>query len=147
MLLLQRYSDSNQSTLGLLFVNKKFFCYTLEDMYNNVKIPGKTRIPAGRYKLGIRKADTPLTLKYRERYPWFKNHIEVLNVPGFTGIYIHIGNTDRDTDGCILVGDSVNNNTITTGLLSNSTQAFKRLYEHIYPNVENLSIEIRDEIL
>lgn len=153
--ILQRFSDNRESTLGLLFSKKYheskptliFECYVLEDEFRLEKLKGETRIPAGEYKLGIQNQLTDLTQKYRLKYPWFKNHIQIMDVPGFTGIYIHIGNTDKDTDGCLLLGDNADNNRLGGGSVSNSTQAFKRFYSNYYELIElgSCTIEIRDE--
>lgn len=154
--ILQRFSDNRDCTLGLLFKeltdgNGKrlvFQSYTLEDEYRDVKVAKETRIPAGFYELCLQKNDTPKTLAYRAKYPWFKDHIEVTKVKGFVGVYIHIGNKDEDTEGCILLGDTANNNNITTGEISSSTVAFKRFYETVYELLSKgnkIFLEIRDE--
>lgn len=133
---LLRFNDNKESTIGLLFLNGTFFCYTLEDEHRDVKVRGETRIPEGTYKLGLRKEDTPLTLSYRKKHPFFKHHIEVLNVPNFSGIYIHPGNNDAHTDGCILTGNIVYNNRKEKGMLGDSVSAWKELYEILYPHLE-----------
>ncbi len=73
----------------------RFICNTLEDCVrpDSIKIPGQTAIPAGEYKL---------ILDYSEKFKKIMPHI--LDVPGFSGIRIHSGNTEADTEGCILVG-------------------------------------------
>lgn len=127
----------------------RFYCYGIEDEYREVKVSKETRIPAGFYELGIRQDETPKTIQYRTKYTWFKKHIEILKVPGFTGVYIHIGNTDADTDGCLLLGDNADNNQIGDGSISNSTNAFKRFYSEIYPLLEagnKVHLTIRDEV-
>lgn len=155
-LTLQRFSDNRQSTTGLLFKSidaggKKQFRllgFTLEDEHRDEKVMGETRIPAGLYEVGFNKADTPLTKKYKAKFPsFFTYHLEVKNVPGFVGIYIHLGNSDIDSMGCILVGDAVDNNTIGGGTITNSTQAFTRIYKEISDALEGgkVFIEIRDE--
>lgn len=149
--LLQRFSDNKDSTLGWLFkkgVMTPFQCYTLEDEFRTSKISGETRIPAGVYPLVLQKIETPKTVAYRQKYPWFNDHIMIDRVPGFIGIYIHIGNTDSDSDGCVLLGDSADNNSIGPGSISNSTLAFKRFYSVVYEYLSkgnNATIEIRDE--
>jgi len=156
-LLLQRFSDNRDSTLGLLF--KKvldgtedrlhLMAYTLEDEYREQKVSKETRIPAGFYEVIINQADTEKTLAYRKKYaPWFKYHLMLKNVPGFTGIYIHIGNTDADTEGCILLGDSADNNAVSAGNVTNSTVSFQRFYKEVYGILESgqkVHIEVRDE--
>lgn len=69
---------------GSLYVNDKFFCYTLEPV---------NAIPEGRYKLGWHSSP-----HLREVVPI------LLDVPGRSYILIHVGNTVKDTEGCILVG-------------------------------------------
>jgi hypothetical protein len=118
--------------------------YTLEDEYREIKRAFETRIPAGIYKIDIQQADTPLTMKYRDKYPWFKKHLEIKNVPGFVGVYLHIGNFDADSAGCILLGDNSDNNTIGPGSVSNSTACFKRFYEFVYPHLP-ITLIIKDE--
>lgn len=126
-----RLFDTGDETIGAMYVNGKFFCYTLEDERRDVKVKGETRIPEGVYKLGIQETVTPLTTSYRSRYDFFTNHLHVKDVPNFTGIYIHVGNTDEDTAGCILVGKSA-----TTTSLRSSTVAYKELYEQVIPFAE-----------
>lgn len=118
--ILQRFSDNRESTLGLLLKKTErgilFQCYTVEDQYQEVKVKEETRIPAGKYEIVIQRTETPKTLSYRKRYPnWFKSHLMLKDVPGFTGIYIHIGNTDDDSEGCILLGDNADNNRLGGG--------------------------------
>lgn len=155
-LVFQRFSDNRKSTIGLMFKKIQvgteqrlhFVAYGLEDEHRDVKVKAETRIPAGFYELGLRQDETPKTIQYRTKYPWFKKHIEILKVPGFTGVYIHIGNTDADTEGCLLLGDNADNNQIGDGSISNSTNAFKRFYSEVYPLLEagkKVCLTIRDE--
>ncbi len=147
MIKILRYSDNGDSTLGLTLIDGKFFCYTLEDEEREIKIKGETRIPEGVYKLGIRQGLTPMTKKYQNRYDWFENHIENLHIPNFKYVYIHIGNYERDTAGCLLLGDAPNNNQIKKGKVGESTNAFKRFYEKIFPKLkagEEILIEFKD---
>ncbi len=133
---------------------KDFLGYTLEDQFQAVKQMKETRIPAGRYRLVLNKnvdlnADN-LTTRYRKRYPqWFKYHIMLLGVPGFTGIYIHIGNKDDDTDGCLLLGDRSDNLALKReNPLTESTPAFHRFYMKYYPLLDQdvmVYLTIEDE--
>lgn len=85
-------------TLGKLFVNGVRLYYTVEDAVRDEKIYGKTAIPFGVYNVVI-------TMSHRFRKP-----LPLLeNVPGFEGIRIHSGNTELDTDGCIIVGKTRTN--------------------------------------
>ena len=151
--ILQRFSDNRDSTLGLLFkltqTGKLLFqAYTLEDEFRQSKVTKETRIPAGKYEVVVQENETPKTLQYRERYKWFVNHLMLKNVPGFTGIYIHVGNKDEDTDGCILLGDNADNNQIGPGSISNSTASFMRFYKEVFDWLDGgnkVFIEVRDE--
>lgn len=94
-LLLRRVERWPGSTIGELSVDKQFVCYTVEDVVrpNNVKVPGATAIPAGRYRVIVTHSPrfgVPLPL--------------LLDVPGYSGVRIHPGNTAADTEGCILPG-------------------------------------------
>jgi hypothetical protein len=90
-----RKKNSTQSTLGELFINEQFHCYTLEDVVrpDGVKVYGETAIPGGRYKLAVTHSQ-----RFQQRMP------QILDVPRFEGVRIHAGNTHKDTLGCILVG-------------------------------------------
>jgi hypothetical protein len=92
-------------TIGILLINSDFACFTLEDRFREVKVPKVTRIPAGTYSLTLRTWGTHhehFLLKYGE--DWHKGMIQLQNVPNFSDILIHVGNTATDTDGCILIG-------------------------------------------
>lgn len=132
-----RVAHTSNSTLGILsFDEENPWAFIIEDEPRDIKIVGETRIPCGRYKLGIRKQDTPLTLKHRKAYgSWFKYHIELLNVPKFTGIYIHSGNTEKHTMGCQILGDAMK---VVSGEFEcrNSIKTTKAFYERVYPLLE-----------
>ena len=74
--------------------------------------------------------------------------LEVCDVPNFKYILIHCGNTDEDTAGCLLVGDTQeNNSTKTGGFIGKSTQAYQRIYPPIAKALdqgETVSIAYRD---
>ena len=156
--LLQRYSDNRESTLGLFFkMSSKLVLmgYSLEDEFREVKVKGETRIPAGKYQIIINRAETPLTLKYRKRYNWFEFHLMLKDVPDFVGIYFHVGRNDDWTDGCITIGNQVNNNSITDGEITDSPNCFKKFYQELYDHLDHkfngkydndAFVEIRDEI-
>jgi hypothetical protein len=150
--ILQRYSDNGDDTLGLMFSGEEYNLslagYTLEDEKRIVKVKGETRIPAGKYELKLRKVDSPLTLKYRNRFHWFTYHIQIMEVPNFNYVYVHIGNNDEDTDACVLIGDSTNNNMIVPGFIAKSSPAYERWYVRHRDHLEagnQAFIEIRDE--
>jgi len=91
----ERTDFSETSTIGKLYVDDQFECYTLEDKVRPVKIKGKTAIPAGRYEVIVN-----FSQRFGRMLPLF------LNVPNFEGVRIHPGNTAADTEGCILVGET-----------------------------------------
>jgi len=80
-------------TIGKLYIDGDYFCDTLEDAVRKEKIVGKTAIPVGRYK--VKKTYSP---RFKKVLP------EILNVPNFSGVRIHSGNTAKDTEGCLLLG-------------------------------------------
>lgn len=92
-LTLKRNFKGPDYTIGKLYIDGHYFCDTLEDTVRKVKIAGKTAIPAGTYK--VKKTMSP---RFQKILP------EILNVPNFTGVRIHSGNTAADTDGCLLLG-------------------------------------------
>lgn len=82
-------------TIGRMLIDGKFECFTLEDGIRTNKVYGETAIPVGRYPVTITNS------------PSFKRLLPLLeNVPNFSGIRIHPGNSKVDTLGCILVGQS-----------------------------------------
>lgn len=90
----KRTFKGTEYTIGKLYIDGHYLCDTLEDtVRNGVKIAGKTAIPAGTYQ--VKKTMSP---RFKKILP------EILNVPGFTGVRIHAGNTAADTDGCLLLG-------------------------------------------
>ncbi len=144
---LTRFSSGEESTLGLLFANDRFFCYTLEDQFNEPKIPGETRIPAGTYDIKLR-AEGGMYPRYKARFsPWHRGMLWLQDVPGFQYIYIHVGNKDDDSEGCILVGEGQVTNITERGQVTSSVAAYKRLYEEVLDALsynEKVSITVVD---
>lgn len=142
-----RYVDDGETTLGLLFLQDKFFCYTLEDTYRNVKVKEKTRIPKGTYNVDFNRNETGLTLKYRKTRSWFVYHLHVQNVKGFQGIYIHSGSTHEHTEGCLLVASGIYSEDAKSSIF-NSKVTFERLYKTLKPKLdqgEKVRIKYIDE--
>ena len=125
-----------------------FLCYTLEDEAREVKVKGETRVPAGTYKIELR-TEGGFNNKYTKKYGDFhKGMLHVTNVPNFEFILIHTGNDDSHTAGCLLVGDSQENNVIIKdGFIGKSVNAYKRIYPDISKaivNGEDVTIEYID---
>jgi len=131
-----RYSWNEDATLGLLFVNGKFHCDVLEDEKREIKVRGETRIPEGVYKLVIRREDTPLTIKYRQRYDFFKYHVEIAGIKNFSNVYLHPGRHSGHTLGCPLIGNRITNNRYERALLSDDVRPWKELYLNLYKHLE-----------
>lgn len=135
-LLLIRDTFSPSFTLGKLFIDGKFECETLEDCDRKLeqggeKLPGRTAIPRGTY---------PITVDFSNHFARYLPH--VLNVPQFEGIRIHCGNTDKDTEGCVLVGQlRINGNSI-----GYSRAAFDILFPkftHALEAGDTITLEVR----
>lgn len=92
---LNRIFLGSSATIGELYVDREHIADTLEDRVRpeGEKIYGKTAIPEGTYEM---------VLSYSPRFK--KILPEILNVPNFTGIRIHCGNSSADSSGCVLVG-------------------------------------------
>lgn len=133
-----RYSSGVNDTLGMLFIDDKFSCYTLEDEYRTKKVYGKTRIPEGSYEIKLRK-----TGGFHQRYlkkfgsGFHKGMLQIINVPNFKYVLIHIGNKEDDTAGCLLVGNTSKQNITDVGFIGQSTSAYKRIYSQIVKAIEN----------
>jgi hypothetical protein len=123
----KRFEFKDTHTVGKMYVDGIYECYTLEDtIRNGTKIIGKTAIPIGEYKLII-----DASARFKQDMP------HILNVPNFTGVRIHSGNTSADTDGCILVGTSWNGK----DFIGNSKIAYKKLFDKLKQN-KTVSIAI-----
>ena len=136
-----RISSQSDSTNGILFDTtngRKFLAYTLEDEYRETKEKGETRIPAGTYKIKLRK-EGGFHGRYTTKYgSMHKGMLHVQDVPGFEYILIHTGNTDEHTEGCLLVGNTQTENIGTKdGFIGASVNAYKRIYPPIAKALED----------
>lgn len=99
-----RVAEGKQSTLSQLYIDDIFQCYLLEDKIRDVKIPKQTAIPKGNYTLRLNTWGG-MNAEYRQKFPKLhKGMIEINGLPNFSFVYIHIGNTYRQTAGCPLCG-------------------------------------------
>ena len=162
-IILLRFSSQEDSTSGALFKanddgTKEFLCYTIEDEYRLKKVKGETRIKGNTtYKVLLREEGS-MTARYRARYEakygkdWFKGMLWLQDTVGYSGepftyVYFHAGNSDDSSLGCIITGDSQENNVLKKdGWVSNSRQSFERIYPVLRDAVleEGLELEIID---
>ena len=127
-----RTQFGKDATNGLLFIDGVFECYTLEDQYQAVKVMHETCIPEGTYDIKFRKTGG-FHARYTERY---KNAhygmLHIQDVPGFTYILIHTGNTDEHTSGCLIVGETQQDLDINfNGMVGSSAVAYKKMYAKV----------------
>ena len=127
-----RTQFGKDATNGLLFIDGIFECYTLEDQYQTVKVMHETCIPEGTYDIKFRKTGG-FHARYSERY---KNAhhgmLHIQDVPGFTYILIHTGNTDEHTSGCLIVGETQQDLDINfNGMVGSSAVAYKKMYAKV----------------
>ena len=127
-----RTQFGTDATNGLLFIDGIFECYTLEDQYQAVKVMHETCIPEGTYNIKFRKTGG-FHAKYTERY---KNAhhgmLHIQDVPNFTYILIHTGNTDEHTSGCLIVGETQQDLEVSKdGFIGSSAVAYKKMYAKV----------------
>lgn len=137
LLTLQRTMRGDRYTMGTLTINGEHFCDTLEPTDRHLtaetiapenKVNGRTAIPTGRY---------PVSLTYSPRFDCQLPLVQ--SVPCFEGIRIHVGNTSKDTKGCILVGEYR-----CKGLIVRSRITLNRLMERLEecPEGEPITLEV-----
>lgn len=141
-------------TIGHLYVNDVYVCDTLEDRDRGLdyrmslskikakKIAGKTAIPTGTYRMTLDVKSPKFGSKafYREVCDGYLPRL--IGVPGYEGVLVHVGNTQNDTDGCILVGYNK-----VKGQVIDSRNAFKKLWDSYLKIAKQAKMEIVIEIL
>ena len=127
-----RTQFGTDATNGMLFIDGIFECYTLEDQYQAVKVMHETCIPEGTYDIKFRTVGG-FHEKYKKRYG--NDHYGMLHlqdVPNFTYILIHAGNTDEHTSGCLIVGETQQDLDISDdGFIGHSGKAYLKLYNKV----------------
>ena len=121
--------------IGSWFVEGQWQCNTLEDELREKKIAGETAIPAGFYELVL------------ENSPKFgPETITFLDVRGFSQIRVHGGNDDDDTEGCVLVGDQVDEDLgkISGAKARGVLDALKLKLMEAFDRGERIWIEVRN---
>lgn len=147
-IIVDRKYKKEDYTIGRLYIDGVFFCNTLEDVdrgltqqtsiqeINSKKVYGQTAIPTGTYKVTL----DVVSPKYsrQSKYNKIQGKLpRLLDVPGFDGILIHIGNTANDSHGCILVGYNT-----AKGKVLDSTNTFFKLYDKLKES-DNINIIIK----
>lgn len=149
-LTLKRIAKKTTYTIGKLYIDGQYFCDTLEDKDRGLdqkmtleqikkeKVYGQTAIPTGTYKVTLDVISPKFSGK--AFYKQFANGGRVpriLNIPGFDGVLLHVGNLPSQTQGCILVGK---NN--IKGQVNQSKDTFKQLYKILMKDKNNIFITI-----
>jgi hypothetical protein len=125
LITIKRLYKTDNSTIGELLIDGIFECFTLEDKERDVKIKGETAIPKGTYKVIINESN-----RFKRLLPL------LIDVPNFEGVRVHSGNSNHDTEGCILVGQTRNKNYI-----GQSRKAFEKLFAKMQ-KAKNITVTI-----
>jgi hypothetical protein len=134
-ILVERFDSGSNDTLGRVYIDGVLKCFSIEDEKRTVKVRGETRIPAGTYKVCF--YDSP---------SHGKKSLMIKDVPGFSYILIHTGNTEDDTFGCLIVGKRIGTLNNKRAVLDSKT-AFKEIYSLIAPALdrsEDVTIKYMD---
>ena len=145
---IKRIARRETYTVGRLYIDGKYFCDTLEDkdrglrqdmpvaVIRATKRKGITAIPTGRYRVTL-AVQSPKFSK-RAIYQFCNGYLpRLINVPGYDGVLIHIGNTARDTEGCLLVGKNTQ-----VGKVLDSRKTFIELYDRLLGAKDDIYIKI-----
>lgn len=148
-ILVERKWKKPNYTIGIMSIDGKRFCETLEDVDRNlnssmnveqikdIKKPNETAIPTGTYKVTLDIFSHKFGNKSFYKKTCNGKLPRILNVKGFDGVLIHCGNTNLDTSGCILVGRN-----LEKGKILKSQEIFEKLYKVLKENKNNLTIKI-----
>lgn len=149
---LNRIDSGTDSTIGSIHIVegmiKYLECFSCEDEQRVAKVNGKTRIDAGRYEI-ILRTEGGMHAEYLEMFDFHEGMLWLQNVNNFEWVYIHVGNTHKNTLGCILAGSNpVHNYADGGGHVTSSINAYTKLYKKVVDSLkhERVFIEIRDEI-
>lgn len=138
-LTLMRIANRDTYCIGKLYIDGEYLCDVLEDTDRGLddsmsekdilklKVKGETAIPTGIY---------PVTITYSPKYK--KQMPLINNVKGYSGIRIHSGNTAKDTEGCLLVGQNKE-----VGKVLNSRKMYNILFKQLASTKSQIIIDIR----
>lgn len=156
LLIVERYDFEPDWTIGRLLINKVKDGFVVEDQIRKIgqpKVHGETAIPFGRYALSFRQSP-----KFSAKFLWsdahkklvwatqranfpeitdFRDHdlIWLKDVPNFQFILVHWGNTDKDTEGCLIVGAKLGMVEGREGVVE-SRVYYQKMYERVYPIIK-----------
>lgn len=140
LITVNRFTSDSDSTLSTISIDGRFECFGLEDEKRIDKIIGETRIPNGFYSVRLRKVGG-FHANYSGRFQDFhEGMLQVMDVPNFTNILVHVGNTDDDTAGCLLTG--CNANTSQRLSVGSSVKAYKGFYTKVIEAAKKGSLTI-----
>lgn len=144
----KRIAKKEGYTIGRLYIDGAYFCDTLEDTDRGLtqsmspavikarKRKGITAIPTGRYMVTL-NVQSPRFAK-KSMYRFCNGYLpRLLNVVGYEGVLIHVGNTPQDTEGCILVGRNTE-----VGKVLESRKTFEALYKELAKEKRSIYITI-----
>lgn len=145
---LKRIARRDTYTIGHLYIDGEYFCDTCEDKDRGlrqdmdaakiraIKRRGVTAIPTGRYRVTL-EVQSP-RFKLKTAYQFCNGYLpRLINVKGFDGVLIHIGNTSGDTEGCLLVGKNT-----AVGKVLESRVTFVKLYEKLKTAKDSIYITV-----
>lgn len=148
-LLLKRIAKKPNYTIGKLYIDGKYFCDTLEDKDRGltqsmkdseilkIKVKDQTAIPTGKYRVDMNTVSPKFG-----KSSWAKLYKGIVprlvNVPGYSGVLIHPGNTQADTSGCILLGQNK-----VVGQVINSQATWKTFMQKVTSCKETVNITIQ----
>jgi hypothetical protein len=127
-----RKTGNSKFTEGRMYIDGIFECFTVEDAIRSIKIQNETAIPKGIYNVIM-----TMSTRFGKVMPLLEN------VPNFTGVRIHSGNSSKDTEGCIIVGAL--NDSMDDDFIGASKIAVSRLYPKIVDALavkEKVTLEI-----
>lgn len=147
-ILVKRIDKADRYTIGYLYIDNEYICNTLEDTdrglkqtdsiehIEDIKVFGETAIPTGTYEVDM---DT-VSPKFKDR-EWAKPYEgklpRLVDVPGFEGVLLHVLNTVEQSQGCLGVGTSNGDGTI-----SNSVQSFHIVMRKLLSSKDKITITI-----
>lgn len=147
-LVLKRINNQDNYCEGKLYIDGIYQCDVIEDTDRDLtsemsvaeiqskKVYGETAIPKGTYQITL----DIVSPKFKDR-SWATfcegKLPRLLDVPGYEGVLMHVGNQAADSLGCLLVGQKTKD-----GWVSNSTQTFKDLYYKLKQATDQITITI-----